>query len=467
MRLKYQLFLTLLAASAVLIAIMYAISSWSFSRGFLSYVNHNEAEQRLTPIADALINGYETHGSWEWAQREPDLWKSLPKPRNSTARSSKDDQRRGSGPKKGGRPRLVLADVSKSILVGKVRPNDKLHWRALVFDDELVGYLGLVKFSRVNKQFDQAFELQQKKSFGLIALSMAIISALLSIPLASRIVRPLLRVTDTVSEISNGNYGTTLSIESQDEIGALAQNINGLSHTLEQNRKARQTWIAEISHELRTPLAVMRSELEAIQDGVREADANAIASIHMEALSLGRLVDDLHTLSMSDLGALDYRLEAVDISNVIDKVIDSHQTSINERKLAITREGFEANLFTNADAQRLEQLFSNLLQNSIRYTDVGGDISVTIERSRTGKREIIVVEWQDSHQGVSDSALTKLFDPLFRVEASRNRSSGGAGLGLAIVKKIVDAHNGSITASHSSLGGLKITLSLPSTGGRV
>ena len=114
-------------------------------------------------------------------------------------------------------------------------------------------------------------------------------------------------------------------------------------------------------------------------------------------------------------------------------------------------------LFMRGDQQRLEQLFDNLLQNSVRYTDPGGTLSVCMEVSG----ESIEISWEDSSPGVTDKQLPHIFDVLYRAEASRNRSTGGAGLGLAITKRIVEAHEGRMSASHSGLGGLLINIRFP------
>jgi len=111
------------------------------------------------------------------------------------------------------------------------------------------------------------------------------------------------------------------------------------------------------------------------------------------------------------------------------------------------------------DAQRLGQLVDNLLQNSLRYTDPNGKLIVELNKLD----DQLQIRWFDSGPGLTDADLPQLFDPLFRAEKSRNRSSGGAGLGLAIAAKIVSAHQGTMSADHSKLGGLELTILIPTS----
>jgi len=464
MRLKYQLFLTLLAASAVLIALMYVISSWSFSRGFLEYVKQNEKD-RWQAVSEQLIERHNEEGDWVWANR-----RSLRSINGFTHYQRKPSDAEQTGRNRHGRRPLIIADADKQIIVGNIRPDRPIQWLPLKNDESVIGYLVVPTVESIDRRFDQIFERKQKKALGLTALVMIVISGLLSIPLAGRIVRPLLTVNHAVGEISRGSYEHQININRRDEIGDLANNINLLGTKLKQNRDARQRWIAEISHELRTPLAVLRGEIEAVQDGVRTLDKQAVESLHGEVLSLGRLIDDLHTLSVSDVGALDYRFEALNPNNILGDFLDSHRDVIEDKSLSLTR-SFDANTtmsLMQADSQRMEQLFSNLLQNTCRYTDTGGQLHVELqilksESAIAASQNAIVINWYDSSPGVEVEALPKLFDPLYRTEISRNREYGGTGLGLAIAKRIVEAHQGYITASESSLGGLHITIELPVT----
>jgi two-component system sensor histidine kinase BaeS len=214
--------------------------------------------------------------------------------------------------------------------------------------------------------------------------------------------------------------------------------------------------MADVSHELRTPLAVLRGELEALQDGVRRPDSAAFSSLQSEVALLTKLVDDLHQLSLSDLGALAYRKSAVNASALLQLSVAAFRERFQHKSIQLTTHLHpEAVIF--GDPDRLNQLFNNLMENSLRYTDDGGQLEVETEL----RQQRLIIHWRDSAPGISDEQLALIFERFYRAESSRNRASGGSGLGLAICAKIVEAHDGRLYADHSALGGVQITVELP------
>src|SRR6185503_9855531 len=241
------------------------------------------------------------------------------------------------------------------------------------------------------------------------------------------------------------------------ELARLASDFNALAQTLEAARQARRQWIADIAHELRTPLSILRGEIEALQDGVRPLTQAAIGSLASEAGRLARLVEDLHTLSLSDVGELGYHMEPVDLAELVRETLDGQRRALADKGLELELSA-APDVMIRGDEGRLAQVFGNLLQNSLRYTDAPGVVAVRVERD--GR-----VIWQDSAPGVPEEDLRRLTERLFRVEGSRNRASGGSGLGLAIARAIVQAHGGTLGASASPLGGLRIELAFPEGNG--
>ena len=511
MRLHIQLFLTLLVASALLIAMLFAINSWTFSRGFSAYV----AQTRLTPLVSELVFLHEEDDGWPWAEsgrsradgsrRPPQQWlelvatfvvergqdrvradeggsEAVDRINNAenaegdeSSRSSDRDhsqrasraERRSQRENRGREDRvrrvaagLVLADGNQQSFFGNLS-SSQLNWLPIEGDTsegekKTLGYLGYRKNRRFEGLLHDAFERSQRKIFAVAAIGMALLSALLSFPVARRLVRPIADINTAVGSIRNGSFDTRLNLNRKDELGDLSSNINSLAETLDANQSARQRWIAELSHELRTPLAILKGELEALQDGVRPLGQDAINGLHDQSRQLSRLVDDLHTLSISDIGALDYRFQNCEIGPILKDFVEARRLDAESSSLKLSLH-IEGDPVVRLDRGRFEQLVVNLFQNSLRYTEAGGKIEIDVRK----RGQQVWFSWSDSAPGVPAHQLSELFEPFYRTDSSRSRATGGSGLGLAIVKRIVDAHNAEIVALDSKLGGLELQVRFP------
>ncbi|MCF8155631.1 MAG: hypothetical protein K9K35_06470, partial [Rhodoferax sp.] len=221
-------------------------------------------------------------------------------------------------------------------------------------------------------------------------------------------------------------------------------------------------WIADMSHELRTPLTVLRGEIDALIDGVIPQTPQAMLSLREEVLQLNALVDDLHLLAMSDLKALPCYFEEVDAARLLEGIVQRFALRAVQLGLTLTLDTeLETPVVVRWDAKRIEQLVGNLLDNSLRYTDAPGQVLV---RLRSDGETKVVMEVEDTAPGVSESDLLRIFEPLFRADAARGRSTGGSGLGLAICEQIAMAHHGRIRAEGSARGGVLFRLELPRIG---
>lgn len=231
-----------------------------------------------------------------------------------------------------------------------------------------------------------------------------------------------------------------------------------LSDRLAATERERRRFVADTSHELRTPIAVLRAQIEALQDGIHQADSGTLAVLHEDVMGLSRLVDDLYALARADIGALKTETTPIDIPAILEEVAEGFTPRLAAAGLSLEISGRpDAPWICLGDQRRIRQLFINLIENSVRYTDQGGKIAVWLD----GRANTLVIRFDDSAPGVPDESLGRLFERFYRVEASRNRDQGGSGLGLAICQGIVAAHGGQIAASASPLGGLRIEIVLP------
>jgi len=355
--------------------------------------------------------------------------------------------------------RAVLLDADRSLLFGPPEPLPPgLALREINTGGRTVGFVGLAPPKILADALQLRFLERQKKALLLIALLVTAMAAGLSFPLANGMVRRVGALTVATHRLASGRFDTRIAADAGDELGQLARDFNALALTLEKNESARKQWVADISHELRTPLALLRGELEAVQDGVRPLGLATVQHLHGDVMRLERLVNDLYELSLSDLGALNYRKTEVSLARVLEAAVEQFREAFTEESITLhcTPASFPpAPVF--ADPERLHQLFVNLLENALRYTEAGGRCDVRLET----EGDMAIAHFLDSPPGVPNEDLHRLFERLYRREGSRNRSAGGAGLGLAICRNIVEAHDGSVTAKPSPHGGVWIEVKLP------
>lgn len=456
-RLRYKLFLVILFANALLTAVIVIANNRAFNTGFDDYLGEVQS-RRLAPLVDRLAEEYQQRDGWGWVESGSDRWQRIGRPFLSgrdESRSRNERDRRPPGPP------LLLRDADRQLLAGDPRFEDRSTWLPISVEGRTVGELGIPRSLRLTSEFDRLFAEQQRRQLRWIALVALVLSAAVAISFAGALVRPITRLQKATHQLAGGHYDVTLPDRGSDELAELARDFNQLAHTLAQNLDARQRWIADISHELRTPISVLRAELEALQDGVRRPDAETLQSLHQEITRLGGLVADLHELSLSDAGALSYQREPVDLTGLIDSVLDHYQAALVSSGLAVELERPDNAIVIEGDSNRLTQLVTNLLQNSLAYTDSSpeapGRLKIRLWRDKRGTHLL----WSDSAPGVPTDALPHLFERLYRVEGSRSRATGGSGLGLAIVRNVVEAHQGSIEARPSDLGGLTLAITLP------
>lgn len=491
LRITHKLLVAFLLTNVIVVVIMLVFMRWSFARGFLDYIHQSEV-RRLDSLVTALEQAYAEHGSWHFLRRNPRRWRQIldaeqllrragealsqvdeepPQPPPPGPQHGDEEPRPGRRGAPGRRPpwyrpqdplslrlRLSVVDVDSQHVSGLPggRAGDTL--RPLTYAGQTVGWLRIVPLQAVTDTLDRHFLAQQSQAFLLTTLLAIALAAAVAIVLGRHLLAPIQSLLQGTRALAAGQFATRLSITSRDELGQLATDFNLLAQTLEKNEHMRRQLTADISHELRTPLAILRGEIEALQDGIRPYTAETVQSLHAEVLRLHTLVDDLYELSLSDLGALHYRKASTDVLAVLDEALTAFHERLTGQGIAVEASGLhDAPILVFADRERLHQLFANVLENTLRYTDPGGKLRVWYSQ----QDKTVLIHLQDSAPGVAPEALPHLFERFYRLDAARTRSQGGAGLGLAIGKNIVEAHGGQISAQASPLGGVWIQMTLP------
>jgi two-component system sensor histidine kinase BaeS len=287
-------------------------------------------------------------------------------------------------------------------------------------------------------------------SFFLASAAAGIVTRLLT--------RPLVALTAAARRLEAGERGVRLTPPpTHDEVSALTEAFNNLGAGLERQEAWRRSLVADIAHDLRTPLSVLRSEIEAMQDGVVATDAAALERLHGEVLRLSRLVDDLRTLSLAEGGGVQLDLTPTEIGPFLEGIADGFAARAAEVG-SVIRVAAPTGLALPLDRDRLQRLLANLIDNALRYAAPGA-----VEIAASAEEGGVQITVSDDGPGLSDDALERAFERFYRGDPSRTRreGAGGSGLGLAIARAQAEAHGGQLDARNRPEGGATFTLRLP------
>ncbi len=464
----------LLVATAILLSVQL-----SFKQGLNTYIAKLE-KNKWQGFTELLANRYQRQANWDFIRDNPEQWFALVAEFERNAKTFEvpaliDTPTPSHHHPHLGAPmppppipihpknidRLVVLDAELVPVIGPPDPENVVSQQSTLVipikvSEHQVGSL-LISPPLITDELATAFiESQALNNSVILFLAIG-----LSIPIALSITRhllsPLRRVAAGVKALADGQLDSEIIAKGHDELADLARDVNFLGKTLRSSEASRKQWIADISHELRTPLAILLGEIEALLDGVRSVTPDRLHSLHNEVIGLARLVDDLYQLSLSDLGALEYRFEQFNIIELLTASVMTFSPRFDSKQLTLqlTLSENVHDIFINADALRLEQAIANLLENSFRYTYSGGICMISVAK----QVDTLLIVIEDSPPGVANVELKQLFQRYRRIH--QYRSNGGAGLGLMLCRNIIEAHNGRIHAKRSQLGGVAILIELP------
>jgi heavy metal sensor kinase len=279
--------------------------------------------------------------------------------------------------------------------------------------------------------------------------------------LARKSLAPIASMNSQTQRISADSLSSRLDVNNvRDELGRLATTINELLARLESSFSEQQRFIADASHELRTPLAVLRGETEVALGKTRTIPEyqESLTLIQEEAERLSRIVEDLFILARQPIESLPALIkEPVSLTEVVKDCARAAQVLAIRKGVRLKAENNSSSIVLNGDEELIKRMIFNLLDNAVKYTPEGGEISLALKR-QNGNAEIVV---RDTGIGISETHQPRVFDRFYRVDKARSRALGGAGLGLSIVRCIVEAHGGQISIESTNHLGSTFTVSLP------
>ncbi len=467
---------TAIAATAVLVVMVMALIVAVWMRdGFAQYLLRGELA-RFDELASSLADAHP--GGWTEFADNPQQWSDFVRtraPRPSINSGRPPPPPPGGPPPRTGKPppfgaggedlrldeRLVLLDREGNQIAGNLQRSKVFDRRPICAQDdctdgELLGYLGMSAPVAAENASDAFFLRGQYMSLVLAALIAIAVSALAAYIIARQLLGPIRRLEAGAKTMASGNYTARIRQDRTDELGQLIGHYNTLAATLEQTAKVEREWISNTSHELQTPLAVLRAQVEALQDGIRQPDTKTLTEMHAALMRLSRLVEDLKTLSHAREAELSANFAREDLSGIARVSADAARSKLAAQGIDLDLD-LAAPTPIECDGVQIGQVIDNLLENARRYTDGPGQVRMKLEEVDG----FAVLTVDDTPPAPPDADVGRLFDRFFRVEGSRSRASGGSGLGLSVCKAIVETHGGTINAGHSDLGGLQITIRLP------
>jgi signal transduction histidine kinase len=328
---------------------------------------------------------------------------------------------------------------------------------AIIYDSKTIAYL--ITFNptfQPNPQEQRYIETTNKAMLyaSLFAISLAVILGLI---FTRTLLKPLSDLSTALSKMEQGKLSQTVEKSSDDELGEVIEGFNQMSVALTSSNARRDQMTADIAHELRSPLTVINGYLEGMQDGSLEISKERLSFIQDEVNQLNRLVNDLRTLALADMGQLNISKDLITINTLFTHLKNAYAIPSEAKDISLTFENFgESTLF--ADEGRLIQVISNLLNNAIRHTDPGGSISVQSYNPTDGST---IIEVEDTGEGIPKEDLPNIFNRFYRGDPSRQGYESESGLGLSIVKALIEAHGGSVRVESTLGEGTIFYITLP------
>ena len=350
----------------------------------------------------------------------------------------KKDYSRGSLAPSGAGDQFATAPiVSDNVAVGSVRM-----W---VYGSEAL-------LSQTDEEFrDNSYQAM------IFATALAIVLAsCIGFLFARTLVSPINRMTTTAKAIKEGDLSARTELHGEDEIAHLGETFDAMADSIERDRELERRLTTDVAHELRTPLMAIQSTVEAMVDGVFEADEERLETVNSEVQRLSRLVDAILKLSRLESRSTPMKKEVVNVGELIAGIVATHEAFVADSGLTLKYE-MEQGVRVLGDADMIRQATANLISNAVRYTPEGGLITVRVKRGDI----MASISVQDTGIGLSPDEAKMVFSRFWRADAGRTRESGGLGIGLSVVKEIVERHNGWVQVEGRKGEGACFTIHIP------
>ena len=348
-----------------------------------------------------------------------------------------------------GKNHLMMQQSSSS---GVYRSNDF----SIKAGGKIVGYVSIGQYSPILlSQQDINFKVSINRSIIISVLLTIIIVVIISIFISKQFSNPIKSVSDTSVELSNGNYDSSSHIKSNIiELNNLTQSINTLGSRLKRQDEIRRRLVSDISHEIRTPLNVLQNNIEAMIDGIFPVNEERLNYLNDEVIRFSKLLDNLNVIKEFEEEKVELNMETIFLDTLIISVCNDFNIDLKNKNITLDIHIEKGKKFMSiGDEDKLKQVFINLVSNAIKFTQIHGNIWITIEETK----DKILVKIKDNGLGITKEDLPNIFERLYRGDKSRNKIDG-SGIGLTIVKSILDIHSATIHVDSIVYKGTTVTL---------
>ena len=285
----------------------------------------------------------------------------------------------------------------------------------------------------------------------------ALIAALI---FAVTLTAPIKALTSTIRRMGKGDLSARVNVHASGELKALADSYNAMAEKIENFDQSRSQFVQNASHELKTPLATMKILLENLiyqPDMPAELRAEFMQDMNHEIDRLSGIITDLLTLTQMDSQQTAVRQDAVDFTALCEETLHALRPAAEKAGLTLHAEIADS-VMLQGDESKLSQVVYNLIDNAVKYTPEGGQVSISL----TAGKSQVVFTVRDTGIGIPEEDVKHIFDRFYRVDKARSRATGGTGLGLSIVRQMVQLHGGEITVDSTPGEGSAFTVTLPS-----
>ena len=353
---------------------------------------------------------------------------------------------------------LILAKRPRQHLARAQNPSPDQMAATIEVDGQAVGSVNVwvLGSDTLLRSADEEFRNNSYQAMAIATVVAIVLASCCGFLFARGLVNPINRITKTAKEIKEGNLSARTELRGDDEIAELGKTFDEMAESVEKDRELERRLTTDVAHELRTPLMAIQSTVEAMVDGVFEADQERLETVNSEVQRLGRLVSALLSLSRLENRSTPMKEEVVDVGELISSIVATHEAFVADSGLTLTYE-MEKNVLVKGDADMIRQATANLISNAVRYTPEGGHITVKVSRGDI----MAAISVRDTGIGLTPEECKMVFSRFWRADAGRARASGGLGIGLAVVKEIVDRHRGWVQVEGKKDEGACFTIHIP------